>query len=476
MDLNKLSAFELLDGLSKKKFSPKEILDDCVKRIENIDPALNAFPIKCIDKAYDQVNDLPLIDDINLKDFPLFGIPVGVKDLNDIKDVRTTQGSHLYKNFIPDEDDNIVSSMRSNGAIFPGKTNVPEHGFGATTTNDLFGTTNNPYDLTKSCGASSGGTAVSIASFMVPLAMGSDFAGSLRTPASFCNIVGMRPSVGFVPTSRRGMGWSPFDVEGPMARNITDLKILLSGMIQDCYLDPIPTSNKDKGKLVTPPKSIDTKKLKVAISYDLGFAPMSKICKTVFDEKINKISSLFKSVEFGHPDMHEADKTFYLLRGIGFVNDFSAINNENPGSLGNVIVDELKRASTISIKDIGWAMAEHTKIYRNAERFLNDFDLLITPAASVPPFFHEDEYPKEIDGEKMDNYLKWEAISYGVTLFGGPSVVIPCGSIGDNLPFGIQIISKKNSDLNLIDIAYSLEQKFREIADFTLQHKTSKFL
>lgn len=476
MELNKLSASELLEGLSKKDFSPKEVLDDCVKRIEKIDPVLNAFPIKCIDKAYDQVNNLPSIDDINLKDFPLFGIPVGVKDLNDIKDVKTTQGSHIYENFIPDEDDNIVSSMRSNGAIFPGKTNVPEHGFGATTTNDLFGTTNNPYDVSKSCGASSGGTAVSIASYMVPLAMGSDFAGSLRTPASFCNIVGMRPSVGFVPTSRRGMGWSPFDVEGPMARNITDLKILLSGMIQDCNLDPIPTSNKDKSTLVTPPKSVDTKKLKVAISYDLGFAPMSKICKSVFDEKINKISSLFKSVEFDHPDMRDADKTFYLLRGIGFVNDFSAINNENPGSLGNVIVDELKRASSISIKDIGWAMAEHTKIYRNAERFLNDYDLLITPAASVPPFFHEEEYPKEIDGEKMENYLKWEAIAYGVTLFGGPSIVIPCGSIADSLPFGIQIISKKNSDLNLIDIAYSLEQKIKEISDFAFQPKTSEFL
>ena len=130
MELNKLSAFELLNGLSKKEFSPKEILDDCVKRIEKIDPTLNAFPIKCIDKAYDQVNSLPSIEEIDLKEFPLFGIPVGVKDLNDIKDVRTTQGSHLYENFIPDEDDNIVSSMRSNGAIFPGKTNVPEHGFG----------------------------------------------------------------------------------------------------------------------------------------------------------------------------------------------------------------------------------------------------------------------------------------------------------------------------------------------------------
>jgi len=476
MSLNKLNVSELTKGIEKRDFSPKEILDDCINRINLLDPKLNAFPIKCFEKAYDQLENLPSINEINLKEYPLYGIPVGVKDLNDIKGVRTTQGSYIYENFIPEEDDNIVSCMRKNGAIFPGKTNVPEHGFGATTTNDLFGTTNNPYDISKSCGASSGGTAVSIASFMVPLAMGSDFAGSLRTPASFCNIVGMRPSVGFVPTSRRGMGWSPFDVEGPMARNITDLKILLSGMIQDCNLDPIPTNIKDRKSILNPPKIVDTKKLKVAISYDLGFAPMSKICKQAFDEKLNLISNIFREMNFDHPEMNNADKTFYLLRGIGFVNDFSEINNQNPGSLGNVIVDELKRASAISIKDIGWAMAEHTRIYRNAEKFFEQYDLLITPAASVPPFLHEEEYPKKIDGNNMDNYLKWEAISYGVTLFGGPSIVIPCGTIDNNLPYGIQIISKKNSDLNLIDIAYSLETKFKEISKFQFENPQNEFL
>ena len=476
MKLNKLNVSELISGIADGSFSPKEILNDCIERIKHIDPVLNAFPIKCFDKAYDQVDKLPPLKDIDLKKYPLYGIPVGVKDLNDIKDVRTTQGSHIFANFIPSNDDNIVSSMRSNGAIFPGKTNVPEHGFGATTTNDLFGTTSNPYDISKSCGASSGGTAVSIASFMVPLAMGSDFAGSLRTPASFCNIVGMRPSVGFVPTSRRGMGWSPFDVEGPMARNVTDLKILLSGMVQECNLDPIPTSVNDMNSLLNPPKIIDTKKLKVALSYDLGFAPMSKICQNSFDEKINLISSLFESVTFDYPEMSNADKTFYLLRGIGFVNDFSEINNKNPGSLGSVIVDELERASSITIKDIGWAMAEHTRIYRNAEKFFEKYDLLITPAASVPPFLHEDLYPKKIDGCVMENYLKWEAISYGVTLFGGPSIVIPCGDIENNLPYGIQIISKKNSDLNLIDIAYSLEQKFRDISKLQFEPQIKDFL
>ncbi len=475
MSLHKLNVSQLRDGLSKGNFSPKEILDDCIKRIEAIDTVLNAFPIRCFDKAYEQINKLPLMKNIDFNEYPLFGIPVGVKDLNDIKGVRTTQGSHIFENFIPNEDDNIVSSMRSNGAIFPGKTNVPEHGFGATTVNKLFGTTNNPYDIKKSCGASSGGTAVSIASFMVPLAMGSDFAGSLRTPASFCNIVGMRPSVGCVPTSRRGMGWSPFDVEGPMARNVTDLKILLSGMIKDCNYDPIPTISKNKKDYTSPPKIIDTKSLKVAISYDLGFAPMSKVCRDSFDQKINLISSFFESIDSDHPDMINADKAFYLLRGIGFVNDFSEINEKNPGSLGNIIVDELKRASSISIKDIGWAMAEHTKIYRNTEKFFEDYDLLITPAASVPPFDHEEEYPKIIDSIKMDNYLKWEAISYGVTLFGGPSIVIPCGTIGDNLPYGIQLISKKNSDLNLIDIAYTLEEKFKEISEFGEPKKSNFF-
>jgi Asp-tRNA(Asn)/Glu-tRNA(Gln) amidotransferase A subunit family amidase len=173
--------------------------------------------------------------------------------------------------------------------------------------------------------------------------------------------------------------------------------------------------------------------------------------------------------------MNQADKTFYLLRGIGFVNDFSEINIKNPGSLGGVITDELKRASKISIKDIGWAMSEHTKIFRNAEKFFENFDMLITPAASVPPFNHEDEYPKKIDSKIMDNYLKWEAISYGVTLFGGPSIVIPCGSIENRLPFGLQLITKKNSDLNLLDIAYSLEDSFKDITSFNFDSNNYDF-
>ena len=468
MQIHKLNVTQLREGLQKGEFSPKEILDSTISRIEELDKKINAFPIRCYEKAYEQINNLPKIKDIDFNTHPLFGIPVGVKDLNDIKGVKTTQGSELYKDYVAENDDNIVASMRNNGAIFPGKTNVPEHGFGATTTNKLFGSTNNPYDYNMSCGASSGGTAASIASYMLPLAMGSDFAGSLRTPASFCNITGMRPSVGFVPTSRRGMGWSPFDVEGPMARNITDLKILLSGMVNECNLDPIPTSVNKKSDLCVSPKMIDTKKLKVAVSYDLGFAPMSKLCKDTFDKKLNKINNFFHSVKFAHPEMINADKTFYLLRGIGFVNDFSEINNNNPGSLGSVIVDELKRASSISIKDIGWAMSEHTKIYRNAEHFFEEYDLLITPAASVPPFKHEEEYPKEIDGIEMENYLKWEAISYGVTLFGGPAIVIPCGNIDGKMPFGIQLISRKNSDINLLDVAYSLEQKFKGNSDLEL--------
>ena len=202
---------------------------------------------------------------------------------------------------------------------------------------------------------------------------------------------------------------------------------------------------------------------------------MSSICKKTFEEKINLISDFFESIKFDHPEMNNADKTFYLLRGIGFVNDFSQINDDNPGSLGNVIVDELKRASSITIKDIGWAMAEHTKIYRNTEKFFEDYDLLITPAASVPPFFHEEEYPKKIDDIEMENYLKWEAISYGVTLFGGPSIVIPCGDI-QNLPFGIQIISKKNSDLDLIDIAFTLEKKFKEFNELCFKPINKDFI
>lgn len=450
-----LSAVDARALIGSRKLSPVELLDSCVRQIEELDPALNAFPIRCFDRARDEAKEA---ESAVMRGEPLgllHGLPLGVKDLNDLAGVRTTQGSALFEKFVPDEDDNIVAAMRAAGAIAIGKTNVPEHGFGATTDNPLFGTTNNPYDPALSAGASSGGTAVALASDMVPLAMGSDFAGSLRTPASFCGIVGVRPSVGAVASARRGFGWLPFDVEGPMARTAADAKLLMTGMMTQDSRDPL--AYPIAPEFAAPVKSVDLAGLRVAISDDLGFAPVSRDVRKAFRQKLEGFADVFDQIEEAHPDMSEADRAFYVLRGIGFVHDFRPIFDETPDALGPTITDELERAEQLSIADVGWANAAHTRIYLAAERFFQDYDLLITPAASVSPFPHEDMYPKQIDGEDMGGYLRWEAIAYGVTLFAGPAVVIPCGMGPGNMPMGIQLVARARSDAWLLDVAHTLE-------------------
>ncbi|MDE0114292.1 MAG: amidase family protein [Albidovulum sp.] len=460
-----LSAVDARALIGARKLSPVELFDSCIQRIERFNPVLNALPIECFKRARLEAVDA---EDAVMKGRelgPLHGLPLGVKDLNDLAGVRTTQGSPLFENFVPENDDNIVAAMRRAGAIAVGKTNVPEHGFGANTDNPLFGPTGNPYNPNLSAGASSGGSAVALAARMLPLAMGSDFAGSLRTPAAYCGIFGMRPSAGAVASSRRTFGWLPFDVEGPLGRSAADARFLLSAMMSDST-DPLACHL--EGEIGFPARSVDLSRLRVAVSEDLGFAPMSAAMREAFREKLERFGSVFASLDDAHPDMSEADRAFYILRGIGFVHDFRQIYDRDKEALGPTIVDELRRAEKLTIEDIGWAHAAHTRVFHAAESFFRNYDLLITPAASVPPFPHEEVYPRTIDGVDMGGYLRWEAISYGVTLFAGPAAVIPCGLGPGGMPMGLQIISRARSDTYLLDVAHSLERVFSDDSDLAV--------
>ncbi len=394
-----LSAVDARAAIGAKRLSPVELLESCIARIEKLDPVLNAIVNPCFDRARVEAAAAEAAVMSGEPLGKLHGLPLGVKDLNDLAGVKTTQGSPLFADFVPDQDDNIVAAMRGEGAVAVGKTNVPEHGFGATTDNPLFGPTGNPYDPAVSAGASTGGGAAALSARMLPLAMGSDFAGSLRTPASFCGIFGMRPSAGAVASARRGFGWSPFDVEGPLARSAADARLLMSAMMTDDMRDPLawPAGPGFDG----PIRGTDLSRLRVAVSEDLGFAPMSRSVRAAFRQKLARFGDVFARVEDAHPDMRDADRAFYVLRGIGFVHDFRKIHDESPGALGPTIVDELGRAESLTVADIGWAMEAQTRIYLAADAFFDDHDLLITPAASVQPFPHADLYPKSIDGEDM---------------------------------------------------------------------------
>ena len=435
------------------KLSAKEILLASEERIGVLNGALKAIVSKRSPTALTEAIQIDETGDLS----GLLGLPVAIKDLNDVQGLATTYGSTLFKDNIATKDDDVVASVRQNNGIIVGKTNVPEHGFGATTTSPIFGACGNPFDPNLSSGASTGGGAVAVASGMAVYATGSDFAGSLRTPAAFCGVCGIRPSNGIVATDRRSLAWSSFDVEGPMARTAADCKRLLMHMAKSDRSDPlsaVPDPN-----LFEEPKKVKLENLKVAVSEDLGFAPMSKDYRVAFRKKLDLFRGLFKCVDDAHPDLGEAENTFMTIRGLGFVADFGPMALEYGKKLGPVVLDELERARELNTDQLGAALKAHTLTYRSALSFFNDYDILITPAAALPPFPHEEVYPKSIDGEPLEGYLLWEGISWGITLTQCPAVVIPCG-LCRGLPFGIQIVGRHLCDGLLLDIAHTLEEEF----------------
>ena len=431
-------------------------------RIAALNPLLVAFcdmrPKAAMDEARAAESAVMRGDDLP----PLHGLPIGIKDMNDVAGLRTTYGSHLYKDNVAATDEFIVAHLRKQGAIVVGKTNIPELGFGATSSNALWGTTCNPHDPHYTAAGSSGGTAVALASGMVPLAMGSDFAGSLRTPASFNGITGIRPSAGTVANERRAFGFSPFNVEGPMGREAQDARLLLAAMAGPQSFDPL-SQRRDPG--FDAPGKPDLSRLRIAVSEDLGFCPIDNGVRATFRARMARVAPFFHATDEACPDLSSVERVLQVMRSLEFLYDFKAIYDRDKASLAPNVVYEVERALSLGIPDAAWALGEHARIHRASQAFFDRYDLLFTPAASVPPFRHEDEWPRQINGQPMANYLQWEAIAYGVTLMGNPAVVIPCGTGPDGLPFGLQIVGPLHRDAWLADVAVVLESLFAREPD-----------
>lgn len=454
-----LSAVELRALIGAKAISPVEVMEASLNRIAELNPLLIAFcdmrPEAALVEA--KVAEACVMRGDVLP--PLHGLPIGIKDMNDVAGLRTTYGSHLYKDNLITKDEFIVAHLKRQGAIVVGKTNIPELGFGATSSNPLWGTTCNPHDVRYTAAGSSGGTAVALASGMVPLAMGSDFAGSLRTPAAFNGITGIRPSAGTVANERRAFGFSPFNVEGPMGREARDARLLLSAMAGAQSFDPL-SQRRDPG--FDAPTTPDLAGLRIAISEDLGFCPIDNGVRATFRARMAQVAAFFRSADEACPDLSTVDQVLQVMRSLEFLHDFKEIYDRDKSALAENVVYEVERALTLGIPDAAWALGEHARIHRASQAFFDRYDLLFAPAASVPPFRHEDEWPRQINGEPMANYLRWEAIAYGVTLMGNPVVVIPCGKGPDDLPFGLQIVGPLHRDAWLADVAVTLEALFAQ--------------
>ncbi len=454
-DLSAVEARRLIGG---KRLSPVELLGSCIARIERINPALNAFVACCFDRARDEAKaaESAVVRGDTLG--PLHGLPVGIKDLNDTAGVRTTYGSLIYKDHVPEHDERVVAAVRAGGAIVVGKTNTPEFGAGGVTDNRVHGPTRNPFDPKRTCGGSTGGGAVALATGMVPLATGSDSGGSLRTPAAFCGVVGFRPTPGLVPSDRRVVGYSPFHVQGPMGRGVADVALLLSAMAGEDSVDPL--AGPVDGAALRDPEALDLGRLKVAVSEDLGVAPVDNVIRTIFRERITLFASAFGACTGRDPDLANAARVFWLLRGVHFIAAYKTHYETARDKLGANVRGGVEAALKMTADDIGWANAEQTRLYRNFQRFFDGFDALITPATAVPPFPVEQPHCTHINGEEMDHYVRWTEIAYAISLTGHPVVVLPCGLDRTGTPFGIQIVGPRRADRFVLGLGLALERIF----------------
>jgi amidase len=393
---------------------------------------------------------------------PLHGLPVGIKDLALTEGLRTTFGSPQFAEFVPDTDERQVAALRQAGAIVVGKTNTPEFGAGANTVNPVYGATGNPFDPEKTCAGSSGGSAVALATGMVPLATGSDMGGSLRNPAAYCGVVGFRPSPGAVPHELRLIGWSPLGVQGPMGRTVADTALLFEAMAALDPRDPL-SYPLDAGAGL---EAVDLGTLRVAVSEDLGFAPVDDGIRQVFREAMARIRGAFGLADDRDPPLDtSANEAFEVNRAINFLAAHAETYRSRPEALGPNIRANVEQGLAMSLEDAARAMQAHTLLYRRFLDFMADYDALICPAMAVPPFPHAQLYVEAINGQPMRTYFHWLALAYGLTLTAHPVACIPCGRDHTGMPFGIQVCGRRFGDRRTLAVAAALEHHLQSIPE-----------
>ena len=453
--LCELPATELRRLIGAKSLSPVELLDACRERIEALNPRLNAITATCWERAAKEARQA---EQAVMRGEPLgalHGLAIAIKDTQVTEGLRTTFGSPIYADNVPDVDERMVRVLRDAGAIVIGKSNVPEFGAGANSTNPVYGATGNPYDPRLTCGGSSGGSAVALATSMVPLATGSDTGGSLRIPAALCGVVGMRPTPGLVPRGGRPTGWSPLSVYGPIARDVEEAGLVLSIIAGTDPRDPF-SYPVDPMALREPPVT-DLASLRVAFSEDLGFAPVEPVTRRALRAAVDGLADCFASVEEVVPPLGDADVTFEVLRAVQFLAGHRQHYREHRELLGPNLIENIEQALGYTFADVVDAQTAHSALYARFGEFMQGYDALLCPVTGAPAFDKDELFPRTIDGVEARTYFHWLAPSYGITLTTHPAISIPCGADENGLPFGLQVVARKGADRDLLGIAAALE-------------------
>ena len=438
------------------EISARELLDLHLTRIGERNPQLNAIVSLDEERARAGADEADRVLAAGEPVGALHGLPFAFKDTHAVAGWRTTFGSPLYRDHVPETDELLVERVRGAGAVVIGKTNVPEFAAGSHTFNTVFGTTLNPVDPTRSAGGSSGGAACALASGMVPLADGTDMGGSLRNPASFCGVVGLRPSLGRVPEWPLYNQWETTSVGGPMARNVGDLALLLSVLAGP---DPrVPHALGDPGSSFAPPISGSLAGLRVALSIDLGGAfEVDHEVAGVVESSAAVFTGAGASVSAAHPDLGEADDTFRTLRAWHLHAKFARLLAEHPDSFKTSLADNIRLGETLSGVDVARAYTQRTALAERMREFFTTYDVLVLPVSQVPPFPADQEFPAAINGRPMETYLDWMRSAYLITVTGCPAISVPAGHTADGLPVGIQIVARHGAERRLLEVAAAFE-------------------
>jgi amidase len=456
-DLIRMTARQVAAQLERRAVSPLELIDAALARMEAVEGAVNALPIRCPERAREHARRLMAAPPPADRRGWLGGLPLAIKDSMDVAGVRSTYGSPIFADNVPARSDLQVEALERHGGIVLARSNAPEFAAGSNTFNEVFGKTRNPWNTAMTCGGSSGGAAVALATGEVWLANGSDLGGSLRIPASFCSVVGLRPSPGLVP---HGPGPEAFDdlgVAGPMARNLGDLALMLDAMAVFDPRDPLsqPRPGGPFLDAVLAPRA----PRRVGFSGNLGFLPVDAEVRDIAAAAARRFAERGIAVEEAGPDFSGAAETFQTLRAVRFVARYAPLLAAERARIKPEVIWNIEKGQRLDGETVACAQRERAALYGRVAAFFGEYDLLATPAVIVPPFAIEQRYLTEVASHRFDNYVDWLGMSYAVTLTGCPALSLPCGFTRSGLPVGLQLVGRPRGETALLQAAALLEEQ-----------------
>jgi amidase len=449
------SARRLRDAMSAGELSAREVLEHHLARIEAVNPAINAIVTLVPEQARAAADALDRRRAGGVPTGPLHGLPIAIKDLMDTAGIRTTYGSPVYRDHVPARDALMVSRLRDAGAIIIGKTNTPEFGAGSHTFNAVFGATHNPYDPSRSAGGSSGGAAAALAAGLVPLADGSDLGGSVRNPASFCNVVGLRPSLGRVASTRPGNAWDPMSLLGPMARSVDDAALMLAAIAGPDPRTPVAIEEDPAQFAQLTPRSLAG--VRVAWSETVSGLPVEPAVTAALAPARTALEALGAVLEEREPDLSGADEVFETFRALEFFAGHGDDAERHPELIKPEVRQDVAWGRALTAAQIAAAGALRTELFRRTVALLEEYDLLALPTSQLLPFPVSWRSPHQVAGVAMERYYTWQRSCTRISATTLPALSLPTGFSADGLPVGLQLVGRHRGEAALMSYAMSLE-------------------